>query len=270
MTAPRSTALKRQAVTQRSPLAWQRSGHGRGGRHGERLPVRPLPRRAGPARAAVRRARRRGRARRLGARRIRSGERAARSDAPRHVRATRAWTTCCAGSASGSGSCATGAGWTASWSRPALCWTPRSGRSGPSCSPTPPTRPGCARPSSTRCRGTPRRRSGGSTDYEWRSPAARETFEKLKDLLRREVLDSQFRGMKQSLQQPDPDGHAAGQGHDGRAQRDARGGRPAAPTPSRTSTTSWRSTGTCSPIRRATSTSWSTRWSAGWRRRSGC
>jgi uncharacterized protein with von Willebrand factor type A (vWA) domain len=41
-------------------------------------------------------------------------------------------------------------------------------------------------------------------DYEWRSAAARQTFEKLKDLLRREVLDSQFRGMKQTLQQPDP------------------------------------------------------------------
>jgi len=41
-------------------------------------------------------------------------------------------------------------------------------------------------------------------DYEWRSPAARQTFEKLNDLLRREVLDSQFRGMKQTLQQPDP------------------------------------------------------------------
>jgi uncharacterized protein with von Willebrand factor type A (vWA) domain len=40
--------------------------------------------------------------------------------------------------------------------------------------------------------------------YEWQSAAARQTFEKLKDLLRREVLDSQFRGMKQSLQQPDP------------------------------------------------------------------
>jgi uncharacterized protein with von Willebrand factor type A (vWA) domain len=38
-------------------------------------------------------------------------------------------------------------------------------------------------------------------DYQWRSPAARETFEKLKDLLRREVLDSQFRGMKQALQE---------------------------------------------------------------------
>jgi uncharacterized protein with von Willebrand factor type A (vWA) domain len=41
-------------------------------------------------------------------------------------------------------------------------------------------------------------------DYDWRSPAARQTFEELKNLLRREVLDSQFRGMKQSLQQPDP------------------------------------------------------------------
>ncbi len=42
-------------------------------------------------------------------------------------------------------------------------------------------------------------------DYEWRSAAARQTFEELKDLLRREVLDSQFRGMKQTLQQPDPE-----------------------------------------------------------------
>jgi uncharacterized protein with von Willebrand factor type A (vWA) domain len=42
-------------------------------------------------------------------------------------------------------------------------------------------------------------------NYDWRSGAARESFEKLKDLLRREVLDSQFRGMKQSLQQQDPD-----------------------------------------------------------------
>jgi uncharacterized protein with von Willebrand factor type A (vWA) domain len=41
-------------------------------------------------------------------------------------------------------------------------------------------------------------------DYDWRSSAARQTFSELKDLLRREVLDSQFRGMKQSLQQPDP------------------------------------------------------------------
>jgi len=37
-------------------------------------------------------------------------------------------------------------------------------------------------------------------DYQWQSGAARETFDKLKDLLRREVLASQFRGMKQALQ----------------------------------------------------------------------
>jgi uncharacterized protein with von Willebrand factor type A (vWA) domain len=42
-------------------------------------------------------------------------------------------------------------------------------------------------------------------DYDWRSPAARETFEKLRDLLRSEVLDSQFRGMRQALQTPDPE-----------------------------------------------------------------
>jgi uncharacterized protein with von Willebrand factor type A (vWA) domain len=40
-------------------------------------------------------------------------------------------------------------------------------------------------------------------DYQWQSQAARETFEKLNSLLRREVLDSQFRGMKQALQGPD-------------------------------------------------------------------
>jgi uncharacterized protein with von Willebrand factor type A (vWA) domain len=42
-------------------------------------------------------------------------------------------------------------------------------------------------------------------DYQWRSNAARETFEQLKELLRREVLDSQFRGMKEALANPDPE-----------------------------------------------------------------
>ena len=40
-------------------------------------------------------------------------------------------------------------------------------------------------------------------DYDWQSPTARQTFEELKSLLRREVLDSQFRGMKQTLAEPD-------------------------------------------------------------------
>ncbi|MFI0371414.1 VWA domain-containing protein [Actinomadura sp. 1N219] len=42
------------------------------------------------------------------------------------------------------------------------------------------------------------------SDYDWRSDAARQTFEQLKDLLRREVLDAQFQGMKQALANPDP------------------------------------------------------------------
>ncbi|GGP92954.1 vWA domain-containing protein [Streptosporangium pseudovulgare] len=43
------------------------------------------------------------------------------------------------------------------------------------------------------------------TDYRWRSQEARRTFEELRDLLRREVLDSQFRGMRQALADPDPE-----------------------------------------------------------------
>ena len=41
-------------------------------------------------------------------------------------------------------------------------------------------------------------------DYDWRSPAARQTFEQLRELLRSEVLDSQFRGMRQVMSNPDP------------------------------------------------------------------
>lgn len=40
--------------------------------------------------------------------------------------------------------------------------------------------------------------------YEWRSAAARRTFQELRDLLRREVLDSQFKGMRDALANPDP------------------------------------------------------------------
>jgi uncharacterized protein with von Willebrand factor type A (vWA) domain len=41
--------------------------------------------------------------------------------------------------------------------------------------------------------------------YEWRSDAARQTFQELRDLLRREVLDSQFRGLRDALANPDPE-----------------------------------------------------------------
>ncbi len=42
-------------------------------------------------------------------------------------------------------------------------------------------------------------------DYEWRSDEARATYEKISDLLRREVLDSQFRGMKQAMEGATPE-----------------------------------------------------------------
>ena len=40
-------------------------------------------------------------------------------------------------------------------------------------------------------------------DYQWRSQAAAQTFEQLKELLRREVLDSQFRGIKDAMSESD-------------------------------------------------------------------
>ena len=41
--------------------------------------------------------------------------------------------------------------------------------------------------------------------YEWRSPQAREAYEQIDDLVRREVLDSQFKGMKQALEGATPE-----------------------------------------------------------------
>jgi len=42
-------------------------------------------------------------------------------------------------------------------------------------------------------------------DYDWRSEPARRAYEQIDDLLRREVLDSQFAGMKSALQQATPE-----------------------------------------------------------------
>ena len=42
-------------------------------------------------------------------------------------------------------------------------------------------------------------------DHEWRSDEARATYEQIRDLLRQEVLDQQFRGMKQALQSGSPE-----------------------------------------------------------------
>ncbi|EIV95601.1 VWA domain-containing protein [Frankia sp. QA3] len=45
-------------------------------------------------------------------------------------------------------------------------------------------------------------------EYDWRSPQARETYEKISELLRREVLDTQFKGMKQALEGATPEDFA--------------------------------------------------------------
>ncbi|HET7386976.1 MAG TPA: hypothetical protein VFJ19_09975 [Nocardioidaceae bacterium] len=42
-------------------------------------------------------------------------------------------------------------------------------------------------------------------DYQWHSPQARETFESIKQMLRREVLDAQFAGLAQALDSSDPE-----------------------------------------------------------------
>jgi uncharacterized protein with von Willebrand factor type A (vWA) domain len=41
-------------------------------------------------------------------------------------------------------------------------------------------------------------------DYQWRSPEARETYDQISQLLREEVLDSQFAGMRDALQNASP------------------------------------------------------------------
>src|SRR5581483_4977623 len=42
-------------------------------------------------------------------------------------------------------------------------------------------------------------------EYRWRSPEAAQKYAEISDLLRREVLDSQFQGMKQALEGASPE-----------------------------------------------------------------
>ena len=135
--------------------------------------------------------------------------------------------------------------------------------------PNPATRPGCARPSSTACRPTPLRRSGSwLTTTGSRRPHG-ETFEQLKSLLRSEVLDSQFRGMRQTLSDPDPaamqrvkDMMAA---LNSMLDADARGEHT-----QQDFDDFMEPSATCSRTRRPTSRNSSTRWCGGCRRPSGC
>ncbi len=48
----------------------------------------------------------------------------------------------------------------------------------------------------------------GLDSYDWQSPEARQTYEQIKQMLQREVLDAQFAGMKQALENPDPEAMA--------------------------------------------------------------
>jgi len=43
------------------------------------------------------------------------------------------------------------------------------------------------------------------TDYQWRSPEARAKYEQIQELLRSEVLDAQFEGMRDALRNADPE-----------------------------------------------------------------
>lgn len=43
------------------------------------------------------------------------------------------------------------------------------------------------------------------SDYQWRSPEARQIYEQITQMLQREVLDAQFAGMKQALEGGDPE-----------------------------------------------------------------
>ena len=42
-------------------------------------------------------------------------------------------------------------------------------------------------------------------DYQWRSPEARQAYEQIQELLRSEVLDAQFAGMRNALQNASPE-----------------------------------------------------------------
>src|SRR4051794_40193436 len=46
-------------------------------------------------------------------------------------------------------------------------------------------------------------------DYDWRSPEARAAYDEIKQMLQREVLDQQFRGMRDALQGNGPEQQAA-------------------------------------------------------------
>ena len=53
---------------------------------------------------------------------------------------------------------------------------------------------------SSRCPPSPAKAVQELSDYDWRSPEAREKYDQIKDLLGREMLDQRFAGMKEALE----------------------------------------------------------------------
>ena len=97
------------------------------------------------------------------------------------------------------------------------------------------------------------------SSYDWQSREAREDYEKIKDLLGRELLDQRFAGMKQALENATDEDRAAVNEMLGDLNELLEKHRNGARTPRRTSTSSWPSTATSSRRTRRTSTSSSTR-----------
>ena len=62
---------------------------------------------------------------------------------------------------------------------------------------TTPDSPNCR---SSRCRPSPAKAVQELSDYNWRSPEARQKYDQIKDLMGREMLDQRFAGMKQALE----------------------------------------------------------------------
>ena len=149
--------------------------------------------------------------------------------------------------------------------RAAATWAAPSTRSGPlSTRPWPPSRsgwpartattPGWPRWSWTTLPDDVAGRRPGAGGLRLALSRGAAAYEPIQQMLRREVLDAQFAGMKQALEAR-PRGDAGGQGHAGRPQLAAGRARPAARTPPTSSPTSWTSTATSSPSSPRTSTS---------------
>ena len=93
------------------------------------------------------------------------------------------------------------------------------------------------------------------SEYDWQSREAREDYERIKDLLGREMLDQRFAGMKQALENATDEDRAAINEmltdlNDAAGQARAGRGHPGGLRAS-----SWTSTATSSPRTRRTSTS---------------